>query len=164
MHPVVAPVAGSGELADRHQLDGGHAKIDQRGQVGDHRLEGPLLGEGADVQLIDNQGFQRMTPEGPVSPGKIPRVDDHRRPVHAFRLPAGNGVWPVALTVEPVLVPAPGTSIRDEPLEETVGGPERYGRTALEHDLHRPTMGRPHPELGSFCLKACTQAVHTVQL
>jgi hypothetical protein len=51
---VVSPVAATGELGDRHQLDCGDAEITQRRQSLDRRVEGARLGEGSDVQFVDH--------------------------------------------------------------------------------------------------------------
>jgi hypothetical protein len=49
MGAVVAPVAGSRELGDGHQLDGGDPQIDELWQMRDDGLERARAGEGADM-------------------------------------------------------------------------------------------------------------------
>jgi hypothetical protein len=66
-HAVVSPAVGSGERVDRHQLDEVDPEIDQIVQLFDRGVEGPLAGEGSDVQLVDHRAFHR--PAGPVAVG-----------------------------------------------------------------------------------------------
>ena len=59
---VVAPAALAGELGDGHQLDGVDAEVDEVVEVVDGAVEGPLGGERADVELVEDRRRQRATP------------------------------------------------------------------------------------------------------
>ena len=110
---VVAPAVVAGELADRHELDVGDAQLGQRRQTRGGRLEGALLREGADMQLVEDGVAQRRDAEAAVRPREGAGVDDARRAAQTRRLPARSRVG-VAPTVEhePVVVAGAGRDPR----------------------------------------------------
>src|SRR5436190_23199572 len=106
---VVSPVTRSGKLRDGHDLDRGHAKLaSQTAQVGDDGRERAFIGEGADVQLVDDEVAHRDPAPVGVVPAKRIRVDDARRSVHAVWLPATHRIRQRLIAVieyESVLAP-----------------------------------------------------------
>ena len=102
---VVAPAVVAGELGDRHELDVGDAQLGQRRQPRRGGLEGPLGGEGADVQLVEHGVAQRRGAEAAVGPRERARVDHARGPAQPVGLPARGGVGEaLAVEHEPVVV------------------------------------------------------------
>src|SRR5205823_6508097 len=61
MHSVVAPVAITGELRHRHQLDCRDAQVAEMGQLLGRRFERARRCEGADVELINDEIFERQS-------------------------------------------------------------------------------------------------------
>jgi hypothetical protein len=89
---VVAPPVAAGERGDRHQLDRRDAELAQAAQVGDRGIERALLGERADVQLVQHRVAKRRRLESLVGPREPARVEQPRPPPQAVRLPARRGV------------------------------------------------------------------------
>ena len=58
IHPVVSPAASAGDLGDRHDLDGLHPEFDEVVEAIDGGGEGALLGEGADVHLVEHSSLE----------------------------------------------------------------------------------------------------------
>ncbi len=109
---VVAPAEVAGEVVDRHQLDVRHAERLEVRQPLDRRVERPLGGERADVQLVDQGRRERAGLVFVVGPIEVVVVDDPARPGHAVGLPAGPGVGEVRVVVdrEGVILAGPGAT------------------------------------------------------
>jgi hypothetical protein len=54
VHAVVPPAPAPGKLGDGHQLDMGHAELDEVIEVGDGGDEGAGVAEGAHVHFVDH--------------------------------------------------------------------------------------------------------------
>jgi hypothetical protein len=91
-HAVVAPVAGAVEGRHRQQLDMGDAEPDQMIEPARRRVEGPLGGEGAHVQLVDQPACQLPSRPRAIGPGEGCRLVPGRQVVHSARLPPRAGV------------------------------------------------------------------------
>jgi hypothetical protein len=74
--PVVAPAAHPREVGHRHQLDGRDAELRERRQSLGGRREGALLGEGANVELIEHELAQCRRTEALVAPLERRDVQD----------------------------------------------------------------------------------------
>ena len=85
---VVAPVAGAGELRDRHQLDGRDAEIVQLAEPLPRGRERAFPSEGADVQLVERELAWR--PRGPPLMLPAVGVQDRRFRTVRERRPAGS--------------------------------------------------------------------------
>src|SRR5581483_12388015 len=81
----------------RHQLDRGDAELAERREVWNRAVEGPLVREGADVQLVDHEFLERE-PEAVHPRG----FDDLRPAEQAVRLAARARVGELAAPVEDV--------------------------------------------------------------
>ncbi len=68
---VVAPVPATGKVGDRHQLDRGDPEIDEALEARDQRLEGALLGRGADVDLVEDEVLERDPRGAGVGPREV---------------------------------------------------------------------------------------------
>ncbi len=123
---VVSPVARTGELRDRHELDGGDAERDQVRQAIDRRVERPAGREGADVQLVGDEVGDGAPAPAAVGPGERPRVDDAAPTVGAARLMARGRVGALA---------APGDD------EDIVGARRRVAAVDLGFE-HAGVLGR----------------------
>src|SRR5690242_6568556 len=84
---VIAPIPSAGKIANGHDLDRGDAE--RRDDLSFLRggRESPLLGEGADVKLVE-RGFVPRTRAPVVNPRIGGWVDDFARPVNVLRLKA----------------------------------------------------------------------------
>ncbi len=83
---VVTPVAGAGELGDRHQFDGGDPHVAQFLKARNNRVEGALRGECSDVQFIDDHLGQGPPLPVTVTPGERLMIYDLRGAMHAVGL------------------------------------------------------------------------------
>ena len=103
---VVAPAPLAGEVGERHELDGRHAHLRQRGQLLAHAVERAGRGERPDVELVDDEVRQRGRGPAPVGPRERSEVDHLARPVDALGLvPRGRvGERVPAVEREPVAV------------------------------------------------------------
>jgi hypothetical protein len=101
---VVAPTAVAGERRDGHQLDRRRAQLTELGQVGDHAVECAFGREGADVQLVDDELFERE-----AAPGRRRQLDDSRRAPQPVRLRARARIGQRLPSVEDVQVVLAGT-------------------------------------------------------
>ncbi len=75
---VVTPSPSAGELGHGHDLDRGHAEPRQFAQVRGGGREGPFLGEGADVQLVDD-GIPQLGRGEPVTAARQRASVEHPR-------------------------------------------------------------------------------------
>ena len=147
-HAVVSPVPRAGELGDRHQLDGGDTERTQVVESLDDRVERARVGEGADVDLRDDEvGDDPADPLG-IRPREL-GVDDRRLAVHAVGLRTRRGIREQRVA-DRVAIAHVGT----QPFDETLVVP---GRGALERvtrgfgrgDRHLDAIVSwcPYPEL-----------------
>ena len=83
---VVAPAALAREGGHGHQLDRGHAELAERGQTGDDGVEGALVGERADVHLVEHELVELEAAAADVGPPKGSMVDDGRGSAYAVGL------------------------------------------------------------------------------
>jgi hypothetical protein len=142
---VVAPAVAAGELADRHQLDGGDPQLPQLAQVRDDRLEGAFGGERADVQLVEDEVVDGGRHPLPVRPLEGAGIDHAGRPPQPFRLPAARGIGQ-RLAVEHERVIGAGGSLHDRLVDAVAG--VLHGVLAPVHpQLHVVRLGSPDAEL-----------------
>ena len=66
--PVIAPVPRPRKFGERHQLQDGDAELGQMIEAALHSRKGPVLREGADMQLVDDRLFPRPPAPGAVGP------------------------------------------------------------------------------------------------
>ncbi len=152
-HAVVAPVAATGKLRDRHQFNGGDAQGRQHRQLRGQRRE-PAAG--LDVHFIGHQ----VLPGMPLPRGMCSIRAKHHRAVtiDAVRLPArgrvghvltGRQAEPVAVTMRR-LCPQPVAAVR-----VAVHRPQH----ALQVQRHGACVRCPHAELDTFTgHRPCAQA------
>ena len=144
---VVAPTAGAGELGDRHQLDRGDPELRQLREVGDGAGERPLLAEGADVQLVDDQVGQQGRDEAVGGAGQRPRVEQTRRPPQPLGLPARARVRE-RLVIDEVDVVVAGLR-RHHALEDAVPGRIEFIGAVGDPQAQLRGARRPHAELAA---------------
>ena len=120
-HPVVAPVARAGEGLHRHQLHAADPQVGELGQPLGSRIEGARLGEGPDVQLVEDERLGTDPGPAPVGPPELVGVEDGRGPVHVAHLCPRRGVRP----------------------EPAIGEDQRVGRPRRKPgQVHRPPAPR----------------------
>src|ERR1700674_5903122 len=71
-HTVVTPIAASGKLRDRHQLDGSRAELGDMIEMPDRPGEVAGVGESAEVQFVENNLLPWTAP--PAEVGQIGRA------------------------------------------------------------------------------------------
>ncbi len=149
--PVIAPVAVAGKIGHGHQLDGRHPERAQGAETLTRRREGAGRGEGADVQLVDDEVSQR--PAGPVrvGPSIRGRCDHHRRTVDAIGLPARGRIRERPVAIQPVAVTRARRDVGPSSAEGAVTvprqAPRRTGASVPLEDQVDPHRGwRPDPE------------------
>ena len=124
-HPVVAPVASPGEGLHRHQLHAADPEVGELGQPIGCRIEGTVLGEGPDVQLVEDELLGPDPGPAPIGPPELVRVEDGRGPVHVAHLCPRRRIWP----------------------EPAVGEEQPVGRPRLEQgQVRRPPAPRRRRE------------------
>jgi hypothetical protein len=152
---VVAPIPLPRELGHGHDLKCCDAQVDQMVQLGDDAVEGPLRGEGADVELIDDVLGEGNGPEPMVCPGEALVIDQGRGAVDVLGLVVGDRIRPGGPAVQEEAVPgAMADGLDHDPKISPVQAGHRIcargGREDFQGD--RIELGRPHRELkGILC-------------
>ena len=100
-HPVVAPVAITGKLRQRHQFDGGNA---QRHQARQMLFNFGKSTERTDVQLVNHRFAPRPTIPGRVPPLIGMGVDHHAVAVEVTILRSGGRVRHLQFAIDAVTV------------------------------------------------------------
>ena len=100
---VIAPVALSGELCHRHQLQCGYPELTQIIETGNYPVKCAVRGKGSHMQLIHEVFFKGNAFPIAVVPGKA-RIDHLGRAMHTVRLAAGSRVGTPQCAVQPVPV------------------------------------------------------------
>ena len=147
-HPIVAPVAASAEIRDRHYFDGGDAKLGELSEFLDRRPEAALRGEGAQMQFVENGVLPRQSvPLGlPAKRG----VDQLARTVDVVRLEARGRIGNAAAVRQFETIADPGDDARQERFVETVArGLHRLRFSTLDAEPDARQRGRPQSELGA---------------
>ncbi len=103
-YPVIAPVTGAGELRHGHDLQHGHAEIAQCGKLAPGGVEGPLLREGSDVQLVNHLALHPDAGPARVAPVEVGRIHDEGGTVRAAGLEARARIGKRSLPVQPIAV------------------------------------------------------------
>ena len=144
---VVPPAALAREGRDGHQLDRRHAELAQAAQARDHGVERSLLGERADVELVDDEVVERDALPALVGPGERAGVDDGRRAAHAVRLAHAS----TDRDTSPRRRRRAGTRRphggHDERLVDAVAGVGELVPAVRQVDRERTDARRPHPQL-----------------
>ena len=164
MNAVVAPVARSRKLCDRHQLDGGDPEVDQPIEVGDDGFESARGREHAHVQLVEHEIGERVAGEALVGPREDRGIHDGGEPVHAVGLPARDRIRPIALAVETILVACARGQRPDHGREEPVAlFAHGESGTPVDDEVQRSAARSPRREGHRAGTNACAQRAHTVQ-
>jgi hypothetical protein len=149
VRPVVAPVAAAGELRNRQQSDDGDPEVAQCVESRNDRFEGSLVGEGADVQLVDDVVLERDAAPPAVMPLEVLR-HHFRRTVRPVRLQARGGIGPlVALDDEEIARTRAGI---DDAFVIPAGVLRQCRAPILRRndmELHAVGVRRPDPELAA---------------
>ncbi len=146
---VVAPPPASGELADGHELDRRDAELAQLGEVLDRRVEGPLLRERADVELVEDEVLEaHVRPRR--GPREGPRVEHPRGPADPAGLPARARVGQRHAVEDDLVVVAVGGRQDGRADPEALLGERVVLPAQPQPHVLRP--GRPDPELDEAVL------------
>ena len=154
---VVAPAHVAGEFGERHDLDRVHAKINKVVEPADRIGQGAhpvgLVGEGADVQFVDDQFVVRRAVGVHLLPVVGRMVVDHAVAdraghLHGVRVDPGEGVLAVGDLV-PVLLPDLGRRHEAVPVAGALVD-QLVSRIVpvveLAEDRHLVGVWRPNPE------------------
>jgi hypothetical protein len=103
VNAIIAPVAVSRELSDRHELKRCYAQIFQLIQAQDDGLKGTLSSRSPHMEFIEHIIGERCS--GPVKlfPRKI-GVTDLGWPMDAFWLELGGGIGTFCVPIETIIV------------------------------------------------------------
>src|SRR5579871_3789147 len=85
---VIAPIARTGKLGDRHQLDRGDAELKQVVEMARDPGKIAAFAKRADMQFIKHNLFPAAAPPLPVAPVIAPRINDFAGPMDTLGLPA----------------------------------------------------------------------------
>ena len=140
--------ASPGKVGHRHQLDGGDAELAQRAAGARRPPRRSPRGEGADVELVDDQarpGRGRAQP--PSVQANAPGSTTARRPAHALRLEARAGVGQRVAPVQDVAVARRRGRGRHAAPRRRPGSAARARRAApVRAPPRRARARRPHAE------------------
>ena len=103
-HAIVAPVAPSRELRERHQLYRCHTEVHEIVELLLDPGECPLGSKGANVQLVEDDLLPLTSLPVLVPPDEGRGVHNPACAVHVIRLVAGGRIWHLLPTVYPVAV------------------------------------------------------------
>ncbi len=147
-HPVVSPAARARELGHRHQLDRGDAQINEVVEPALHARIGALGGEGADVQLVEDEALRRQARPLRVPPGVGERIDHLAGPVHVAGLVPRGRIGDQQLAVDAIAVAGPGRRVARRVLGPAarVARHRHRARRRLQPKLDAPGAGRPEAE------------------
>ena len=147
---VVSPVAGARKVGDRHQLDGGDAKIDQIIEFFDAAGERAGGSERADVQLVEDDLLPRPAAPVGMAPAVGGRIDHLAGAMHVVRLRARGGIGNQQIAVDAKPIAGAGTNSRDDELVPTAiasrHGDLTRGITALQAEFDALGIRRPQAE------------------
>ena len=151
--PVVAPVAAPGKFRHRHDLERGHAEVEQVGQPGDGGVEGPRRREGTHVELVEDEVGHREPLPSVIGPAKRARVHHPAYPVHTAGQLTAHGIGAIPRIVEPVPVLRAGSGVlqldlSDAPLVPVHGDRLDPPGTA-QAELQPARRRRPDAEAGA---------------
>src|ERR1700691_400068 len=124
-HSVVTPVALTGKIGDRHQLQGRHPKFGQIVESLAGGREGSLWGEGSDMQFVDDGFLPRTSAPSEIFPfGIVPfktiGIDDFAWSMHVLRLKTGRRVGNLLPIVDSEFVLRADASRLGDELKPTV--------------------------------------------
>ena len=88
-HAIIAPVAQTREIVDRHQFDRGDAECRQPGKLPRHTAESA---EDSGMQFVQHGLAPRPSAPGGVAPRVAARIDHDAWIVHIIRLRARRGI------------------------------------------------------------------------
>ncbi len=108
---VVSPVAISGKLRDRHDLNCGDTEIAKIRKPRNDALKCALGREGAGVEFVDDEVFQRNAGPALIGPAERVGIEDARRTVYAAGLPARNRIGALAFAIENIEIFGAGAGI-----------------------------------------------------
>ncbi len=144
--PVVAPVPLARERLHREQLDAVHPELDEHRQLLGGGVERALLGEGAEVQLVEAERMQRQPAPPGVGPPERGRVVDLGLGVHPVGLSPRRGIGPDAAVLEHEGVARAGAGAGDLERVPALGVAAHREVLAAEPQLQRLRVRSPDGE------------------
>ena len=103
-HAVIAPVAPSREVGDRHQFDGGQAGLDDVVELVDCRTKRAAGRECPDMKLKNGRFLPRPSKPFVGPPFETIVIDDLARPEHILRLVVRCRIRDLDLAIDAILV------------------------------------------------------------
>ncbi len=141
-HAVIAPVAGAGEIRQRHQFKCSDAGFGEMIELVDDGAISPLQREGADMGFEDD----RLMPWPPAPVGGAPwvggMIDHFTRAEHVVRLKGGSGIGDVDLAVDAEFIARSGVRAFDFARKPAAIAARQCMRL-VEQDVDAPGRGRP---------------------
>ena len=93
---VVAPIARTGKLGDRHQFNRRNPQGGEFRKMRDYGVERSFRCVGSDMEFIEDAALQSRSFPVVIGPAESVQVDDLRRTMHSLRLKPGSGIGQVA--------------------------------------------------------------------
>ncbi len=147
-HPVVTPVAPAREVGDRHQLDGGDAEVCEVVELPPQAIEGALLAERAEVQLVEHGLVPGPAAPDGVAPAIAQGIDDQARAVDIIGLAARDRIGNANTVRELVAIARAGSGAIGHQLEiaAVLAGHRQDRIQVLEVQSESLLRRRPKPE------------------
>ena len=147
---VVTPVAVTGKLGHRHELEGVDPGSLQLIEPGNDGFERPFVSKRSHVKFVLDHFSKRDGAPGGVLPLKSVVGHHRRRLVGTVRLVVRSRVGPLVLTVQPVLVPGAGNDVVNNrppvsPITPLHGNQPVFGRIQFQFNFFRHSG--PHGKL-----------------
>ena len=146
-HAVIAPVALTREIVDRHQFDRGDAECRQPRKLPRHTAE---AAEDSGMEFVQHGLAPRPSAPGGVAPRVAARIDHDAWIVHVVRLRPRRGIRAPAFRPpddsDTAFRPGTARSLSNHPSGERVIG--RIGPPSTRH-AHGLLRGRPQAKLAS---------------
>src|SRR6202521_4045132 len=95
---VVSPAEPAREFRHGHNFEAGDTELGESRQLTRSGFPAASRGEGADMQLVDNELLARAPAPRTVGPSEVPRIDDFGRSVRSLRLKSRRRVGQCPLT------------------------------------------------------------------
>ena len=150
-YTVVSPTPLARKVGNRHQLDDGHAQLNEMVQPGLNAGKRAFRAERTDMQLVDNCFVPGSAGPVVVSPLEFGWINDLARSMDILGIQAGRRIGDFVFTVDPVAVQRTGTRLVTDHFVEARIVPDhrqdlRHAAAVIQGELDPAGTGRPQSE------------------
>ena len=143
-HAVIAPVALTREIVDRHQFDRGDAECRQPGKLPRHTAESA---EDSGMEFVQHGLAPRPSAPGGVAPRVAARIDHDAWIVHVIRLRARRGIRDQHSIRQTIAIARSVRARRDCGEPAIRRARHRQDRSVFHRHTHGLLRGRPQAKL-----------------